>query len=100
MGTGELTFVIGMGVVGVTLLFFTVYATCKVFISADYREMLEESNVHSSPILGLLITGAICVIFFMPVVQIVKTTYTFHSHDIEGVATIEKKDMEDEKRPT
>lgn len=99
MGTGELAFVIGMGVVGVALLFFTVYATCKVFISADYREMLEESNIHSSPILGLVITGAICVIFFMPVVQMVKTTYLFHTYGIEGVASIERKVMENEKAP-
>lgn len=99
IGTGELAFVIGMGVVGVSLVLFTVYATCRAFTSARYREMLEESNVHSAPILGLLITGAICVIFFMPVVQIVETTYRFHAHGIEGVATIEKKVMENEKAP-
>lgn len=94
MEAGEVAFVVGMGVGGAALLCFTVYASFKMFFSADYREMIEASNVHSSPFLGLLITGALCAIFFMPVVQIVKEAWLFHAYGIEGVATVERKVME------
>ena len=99
METGEVAFVIGMTVFLAVVLCCTVYVTFKVFTSADYREMLEEMNVGSSPLLGLLIMGALSIAFFVPTAKVARDFYVYNTEGVEGVATLVRNvTTEDGKR--
>lgn len=88
METGEIAFVIGMAVFLAAVLCCTVYATVKMFTSASYREMIVAMNARSSPILGLLVMGALCVGFLVPTLHVVQDFYVYNTAGAEGVATV------------
>lgn len=88
MEMGEVAFVIGMGVFLAAVPGFTVYATWKIFTSAAYREMVEEMNARSFPLLGALLLGALCIGFFVPVMRVVQDFYVYNTAGVEGEATV------------